>query len=87
LGTRRCQHSTEPGWKRAALAGSTEKIERTQLKLIAELKDAIYLTERCTWRSKGQDSKMVFDFGRTGIQFALTPWLSRSQFKETSASR
>ena len=48
--------------------------------MIVKFEDAIYLTERCTCRSKGKDSKMVFDFGRTGIQFALTPWLLRSHF-------
>jgi hypothetical protein len=53
--------------------------------LIVEFEDAIYLTERYTCRSKGKDSKMVFDC-RTR-QFALTPWLLRSQFKESSASR
>ena len=36
--------------------------------MIAEFEDAIYLTERCTCRSKGKDSKMVFDFGRTAVR-------------------
>lgn len=49
--------------------------------MIIEFEDAIYLTERCACRSKGKDSKMVFGFRRTGIQFALTLWLLRSHFK------
>jgi hypothetical protein len=49
-----------------------------------EFVEAIDLTERRTWRSKGKDSKMMFGFGRPGIQFPLAPWPLRSQFKETS---